>query len=122
LTVDEVARLRATGYDPRAASGADRRLATAIDAVASGMFSRGDTNLFRPLVDNLLEADPFLVLADFSAYADCQVRVDEAFKDVERWTRMSMLNTARVGWFSSDRSIREYCEKIWEVAPLRVTL
>ena len=89
---------------------------------ASGRFSRGDTNVFRPLLDNLLGSDPFLVLADFPAYADCQSQVDEAFRDADRWARMSILNTARVGWFSSDRSIREYCEKIWEVEPLRVTL
>ena len=116
LTVEQAAAVRA-GYRPRDRYEADADLRAAIDAVAAGVFSRGDRELFRPLVDNLLNEDPFLVLADFADYARSQREVDAAFADVQRWTRMSILNAARVGWFSSDRSIREYCERIWNAAP-----
>ena len=85
-------------------------------------FSRGNTEQFRPLVDNLLEHDPYMVLADYASYAECQRRVNEAYGDPENWTRMSILNTARSGKFSSDRSIREYCEEIWRVKPVPVKL
>ena len=122
LTADDVARTRASGYDPQAVYHADPTLKLVIDTVGSGAFSRGDCELFRPLVHNLLNTDPYLVLADFDAYARCQARVDEAFRDPDRWTRMAMVNTARVGWFSSDRSIREYCERIWGAAPVEVEL
>ena len=92
--------------------------ATAIDVIGSGLFSQGDRDLFRPLIDNLLHADPFLVCADFRDYVDCQARVDLASRDAARWSRMSILNVARCGYFSSDRAIREYSEDIWAVAPL----
>ena len=74
------------------------------------------------LIDNLLHHDPYMVLADYQAYAECQQRVDAAFRDVERWTRMSILNTARSGKFSSDRTIREYCADIWRVNSVPVEL
>ncbi|HET6363647.1 MAG TPA: glycogen/starch/alpha-glucan phosphorylase, partial [Nitrospirota bacterium] len=79
----------------------------------------GDANLFGPLVDNLLRQDPFLVLADYQAYVECQERVSALWRDPQAWTRKSILNVARMGKFSSDRSIREYCDKIWEVKPLK---
>jgi starch phosphorylase len=78
--------------------------------------------MFRPLLDNLRESDPFLVLADFAAYVACQERVSEAWQDPTRWTRMSILNTARSGKFSSDRAIGEYCREIWRVPPVRIAL
>ena len=71
--------------------------------------------MFRPIVDNLTSADPFLVLADYAAYIACQEQVSDAWQDAENWTRMSILNTARSGKFSSDRAIKEYCEEIWNV-------
>lgn len=74
----------------------------------------GDKGLFRPLLDNLLKYDPFLVLADFADYAACQERVSETWQDQRRWTQMSILNCARSGIFSSDRAIGEYCEQIWQ--------
>ena len=83
--------------------------------IGSGQFSRGDREMFRPLVDSLLNHDPFLLLADFRAYIECQRRVRAAWLDQDRWTAMSILNVARAGYFSSDRSIREYCEKVWNV-------
>jgi starch phosphorylase len=78
--------------------------------------------MFRPLIDNLTHADPFLVLADYAAYVARQDDVSAAWQDTRRWTRMSILNTARAGKFSSDRAIAEYCEKIWKIRPMRITL
>jgi starch phosphorylase len=76
--------------------------------------------VFRPLVENLRYEDPFLVLADYESYVDCQDKVSTAWQDTDAWTRMSILNTARSGKFSSDRAIAEYCDEIWNVQPLTV--
>jgi starch phosphorylase len=123
LTADEVAALKTGGnYQPYEVYHADTALKAAVDAVAAGDFSRGDPNRFKSLVDSLLYQDAYLVLADFAAYAACQQRVDRAYRDAERWTRMSILNVARMGKFSSDRSIRQYCEEIWKVQPVPVGL
>jgi starch phosphorylase len=86
-----------------------------IDLIASGELSPGDRTLYAPLIDDLLHRDPFFVLADFRAYADCQRRVEAAWRTPAAWTRSSILNTARSGRFSSDRSIREYARTIWNV-------
>jgi starch phosphorylase len=118
LTVDQVDTLRSGGYHPRAVFGGDAELHEAITQLAAGAFSRGDAGLFRPLIDNLLDHDPFLVLADYRAYVDAQDAVARTFLETDRWTRMSILNTARTAYFSSDRSIREYAEKIWNVVPV----
>jgi starch phosphorylase len=120
LTADQVARHWTAGYRPHDHYEADPELRAALDAVAAGRFSRGDRERFRPLVDALLEWDGYFVLADFAAYRDCQRRIDRAWSDPENWTRMSILNTARCGYFSSDRAIREYCERIWKLQPVRV--
>jgi starch phosphorylase len=120
LTVEQVAALRAGGYRPRDWYGRDPELRAAIDAIASGMFSRGDAAVFRPLVEHLLDDDSYLLLADYRAYLDAQAAVDVAWRDPARWTRMSILNTARSGRFSSDRAIREYCAGIWGVRPVPV--
>ena len=90
------------------------------DAISSGHFSQGDTDLFRPLVDSLLERDEYLLLVDFAAYMDCSERAAAAFQDRDGWTRMSILNAARSGFFSSDRTIRQYSEEIWRVQPVAV--
>jgi starch phosphorylase len=113
LSAEEVERVKREGYRPQAHVERDAELREALDAIAAGRFSRGDREMFQPLVDNLLHADPFLVLADYADYVACQERVEAAWKDPSAWTRMSILNTARAGSFSSDRAIREYCEKIW---------
>jgi glycogen phosphorylase len=119
LTVEQVASLRKRGYDPWEHYRSDRRLKQVLDAVASGVFSPGEPNLFRPLVDSLLNGgDPYLVLADFAAYCACQEEVEKAYRDPERWTRMAILNVARAGKFSSDRTIREYAADIWRVKPV----
>ena len=91
------------------------RVSLALSTTARARFSRGDTEVFAPLVDNLRDRDPYLVLAAYAAYMDCQDRVSELWQDADRWTRMSILNSARSGKFSSDRAIREYCDEIWHV-------
>jgi starch phosphorylase len=120
LTADEVDAWKRRGYHPRAIYEADEELREAIDQIAGGTFSDGDRSLFLPLVDSLLGPDPFMVLADFRAYVDCQRLVETHYADPEAWTRTSILNTARMGMFSSDRAIREYCEGIWRVRPVPV--
>jgi len=117
LTADEVQARRA-GYRPWDEVTADAELARVIDRIAGGEFSPGDRTLYAPLVDDLLHRDPFLVLADFRAYADCQRRVEDRWRKPASWLRSSILNTARAGRFSSDRSIREYARQIWNVAPV----
>jgi glycogen phosphorylase len=122
LTADEVRELKAGGYVPRRYYDSDPELREALDQVAAGRFSRGDRTLFQPLVDSLLSQDPYLVLADYRAYVDAQEQVGRAYQDQAAWTRMSILNVARMGKFSSDRSIEEYCERIWNVVPVEVEL
>jgi starch phosphorylase len=120
--VDEVTALKTRGYKPRDYYESNADLCEAIDRIAFGHFSRGDGNLFKPLVDSLLHNDDYLLLADYASYVACQDRVSQAYRNPKGWTRMSILNTARSGKFSSDRSIREYCERIWKVKPVRVEL
>ena len=93
-----------------------------LDHIGSGFYSPEEPGLFRPLVESLLNDDPFLLLADFRAYLDAQDEVGRAWLDAERWTRMSILNVARMGRFSSDRAIAEYCRDIWHVERQRVVL
>ena len=122
LTVDEIRSLRSAGYRPRERYDADPELRAVLDALADGSFARGDSELFRPLVDSLLGEDPWLLLADFRSYVDRQAEVERAYRDPDRWTRMSILNTARVGRFSSDRSISDYCRDVWRVGPVPIEL
>jgi starch phosphorylase len=91
-----------------------------LEFIASGALAGGDAGLFRPLVDNLLWHDPFQVLPDYQAYVDCQEQVSARWRDPETWMRQSILTVARMGPFSSDRSIREYCEQVWQVQPMPV--
>jgi starch phosphorylase len=91
-----------------------------LDFIASGALAGGDTRLFQPLVDKLLQDDPFLVLADYEAYVECQAQVSALWKDPSAWTHKSILNVARMGKFSSDRSIRDYCDLVWKVKPVSV--
>ncbi|MEW6658977.1 MAG: glycogen/starch/alpha-glucan phosphorylase [Thermodesulfobacteriota bacterium] len=115
LTAGEVADLKAGNYNSLEYYERDRELREVIDLVSSGYFSHGDTQLFQPLVASLLYRDEYLLLADYRSYVDRQDEVGQAFRDEKRWTRMSILNAARMGKFSSDRAIREYCEQIWKV-------
>jgi starch phosphorylase len=121
-TADAVERMRTEGYRPGERYENDEELRLVLDRIASGFYSRGDASLFQPLVENLLYHDPFFLLADFRSYLDTQDEVGRAWLDEERWTRMSILNVARMGRFSSDRAIREYCERIWNVEPQPISL
>jgi glycogen phosphorylase len=122
LSAPEVYSLKAQGYRPLDYYHANQGLKDVIDLIRSGFFSRGDPGLFRPLIDGLLYQDPYLLLADFQSYIDCQRKVSEAYGDIDRWTRMSILNTARSGKFSSDRTIREYCSDIWRAQSVPIHL
>jgi len=122
LTAREVENLRRGDYSPRRYYESDPELRQTLDLLSSGTFSRGDPGMFRPLVASLLVQDEYMLLADYRSYVDCQDRVSRAFRDQERWTRMSILNVARMGFFSSDRSIREYCRDIWRAVPVPVYL
>ncbi|MFZ4766825.1 MAG: glycogen/starch/alpha-glucan phosphorylase, partial [Roseimicrobium sp.] len=115
MTVEDVEALRARGYNPWDIYWNDAELRHVIDWISSDFFT-GNADDFRPLRGSLLEGgDPFLVLADYRAYVECQEKVDATYRDVAKWTKMSILNTARLGFFSSDRSISEYAEKIWKL-------
>jgi starch phosphorylase len=122
LTAEEVARTLAAGYRPHDIYDSNPELRSVIDLIDSGGFSNGDASVYRPLIDHLLWHDTYLLLADYAAYIACQERVSEAFRDTSHWTRMSILNVARMGKFSSDRTIEEYCREMWRVSPVPVSL
>ncbi|MGH7295354.1 MAG: glycogen/starch/alpha-glucan family phosphorylase, partial [Polyangiaceae bacterium] len=116
MTDEEVEALRRSGYDPRAALHADADLEAVITAIGSDEYSRGDAGRHRAVVDGLLYHDPFLVLADYPAYAAAQRQVETAYRDPERWARMALRNVAAMGRFSSDETIKGYARDIWHVA------
>jgi glycogen phosphorylase len=120
LTTEQVAEVQAKGYRPRDYYDQNPDLRLALDRVASGLFSHGNPTLFQPLLDNLLYHDPYLLLADYQSYIDCQDQVAAAYRDRASWVRSSILNVARMGYFSSDRAIREYCDEIWHISPVRI--
>jgi starch phosphorylase len=120
LTAEEVTALKASGYAPSDYVQRNAELKQALDQIAGGYFSHGDKNLFSPIVDNLLQRDPYLVTIDYASFIAQQDAVDAAYRDAESWTRKSILNTARCGFFSSDRAVRQYCEDIWKIKPLPV--
>ena len=122
LSAQEVYALKTRGYRPMEYYSGNPKLREVIDLIRSGFFSRGDTDLFKPLIDSLMHYDPYMLFADFQSYIDCQARVSAIYRDTERWTRMSILNTARSGKFSSDRTIREYCADIWRVKSVPIQL
>jgi glycogen phosphorylase len=114
LTADEAYRTKSRGYNPRDYYETNSELREAIDMIGTGYFSEGDTELFKPLIDCYLESDEYMVLADYQSYVECQDLVAGVFGQKEEWTRMSILNTARMGIFSSDRAIQQYCKEIWD--------
>jgi starch phosphorylase len=122
LTTPEVENEKRQGYNPRAIYDSNANLHEVLDALSSGEFSRGDKILFAPLVNSLLNGDEYMLLADYQSYIDCQDRVSLAYKNQEEWTRMSILNVARISKFSSDRSIRDYCADIWKTWPVKIQL
>ena len=119
LKADEVDRLRGGGYDPYACYANDPQLKRAVDMIGSGYFSPGEPGLFSPIVDSLLHrGDYYMLLADYRAYVDAQARIETLYRDRQEWTRKSILNTANMGKFSSDRAVMEYAKDIWNVRPL----
>ena len=117
LNATEVSLLRMSGYRPGDYYAQNLGLREVIDFISSGELGGGDPELFRPIVDNLLGNDPFLLLADYQSYIDAQEEVSALWRDETAWTRKSILNSARMGKFSSDRSIRDYCERVWRIQP-----
>ena len=115
LTAAEVERAKADGYRPSSHYESNAELREVIDLLDRGVFSGGDREVFRPLIESLLTRDDYMLFADYQSYVDCQQRVSDAYRDQASWTRMSILNTARTGRFSSDRSIRDYCRDIWNI-------
>ncbi|MGC8519621.1 MAG: glycogen/starch/alpha-glucan phosphorylase [Steroidobacteraceae bacterium] len=122
LTAAQIDALRADGYRPAELYDSNTELRQVIDLIRDGFFSRGDTEQFRAIVDGLLESDPYMLLADFPSYLDCQNRLGRAYENMPQWTRMSILNVARSGFFSSDRAVREYAEDLWHVPRVPIKL
>jgi glycogen phosphorylase len=122
LTTSEVYDLKCRGYCARNYYEANAQLRGVVELISSGHFCPGGPELFKPLVDSLLYHDEYMVFADYQSYIDCQDSVSKTFQAQDTWTRMSILNTCRMGKFSSDRAIRQYCDEIWKVAPRPVSL
>jgi glycogen phosphorylase len=120
LTSDQVTATKSAGYSPLGYYQRVPELKSAIDSISAGVFSSGDTELFRPLIDSLLYRDEYLHLADYQSFIEIQDRIDQVFRDRKTWTRMSILNSARCGYFSSDRAIQQYCDDIWNAQPVKV--
>ena len=121
-TADELNKIQSDGYQPRYYYEQDEGLQAAIDLINSGIFSHGDRELFRPLTESLLDKDPYMLMADYRSYVDCQANIHDCFLNEEKWARMSILNVARMGRFSSDRAIQEYCQNIWHIKPVQVEI
>jgi starch phosphorylase len=120
LTAEQVAACKAVGHNPWFYYDTNPELKRVMDMIASGLFSPTEPDLFLPLLDSLLVDDPYMVMADYAAYVQCQEHVSRTYEDQERWTRMSILNAARIGRFSADRTISEYAQQIWHVKPIPV--
>jgi starch phosphorylase len=115
LTAQEVNERRAQGHDPRNVIAQSRELGQALEAIASGVFSPDEPNRYRDLIQGLYDHDWFMVAADFDSYSAAQRKVDAIWRDQAKWAKMAIHNVARMGWFSSDRTIREYATDIWKV-------
>jgi starch phosphorylase len=113
LRADAVAQIKSHGYDPRLYVEQNAQLKRVIDAIAQGDFSHGDTDRYRGLVDSLLERDAYLLMADFADYVATQGKVDALFRDRAAWAERTLRNVAGMGWFSSDRTIGEYVDRVW---------
>ncbi len=122
MTADQVLEKRQANVSGRVAYEMDKELAEAIDFISSGFFSPEEPDLFRPIVDELLGPDRYMLMSDFRSYADTQSLVAEAFTDPETWSHKAALNIARVGVFSSDRTVREYAQEIWNISPVPIQL
>jgi starch phosphorylase len=121
LLADEVVKLKSSGYNPRTYYESNPMLKRVIDMIATNYFNKNEPGIFKSIVDSLLGTDYYCLLADYQPYIDAQDEVSKLYLNVEEWTRKTILNVARVGKFSSDRSIKEYAEKIWKVEPVKIT-
>ncbi|MBI5544966.1 MAG: glycogen/starch/alpha-glucan phosphorylase, partial [Deltaproteobacteria bacterium] len=120
LTVEQVVELKRKGYRPEEYYKANRELKKVLDEISNGTFSPGEPKLHQQIVDSLLHGgDQYMLLADFASYVACQDEVAKVYRDQEKWTRMAILNVARAGKFSSDRTIKQYAEEIWNVKPVK---
>ncbi|MDJ0626417.1 MAG: glycogen/starch/alpha-glucan phosphorylase [Candidatus Caenarcaniphilales bacterium] len=122
LKAEQVFALNENGYNPMDYYHANQELKEVIDAIANGVFSQGDREIYKPIIDSLIYRDEYKLMIDFSSYLECQSRIAEVFKDKNRWTKMSILNAARMGYFSSDRTIQDYCDDIWNVKSKQIEL
>jgi starch phosphorylase len=121
LTTDEVTALRQQGYDPLSFYQGNAELRQSLDMIASGYFCPDEPGRYQDVADSLLKhGDHFLLLADYASYVACQDKVDELYRDPQEWTKRAILNVAGMGRFSSDRTIREYAERIWQVTPINL--
>ncbi len=122
LLADEVVKIKSKGYDPREYYTKDAELKRVIDMIANDYFNRKEPGLFKSIVDALLNVDYYCLLADYRSYIETQEKVNELYKDLDNWTQKSILNVARIGKFSSDRSVQEYAKNIWKVKPVKVKI
>lgn len=122
LTVEKLQKLNNSGYIPYTIYQENAELQGVLNLIRDGYFSHGDLNLFKPFFDHLVYSDDYFVLADYNSYIRCQETVSRIWKDKTKWAQMSVINTARMGYFSSDRSIEEYCDRIWKVRPMDVAI
>jgi len=122
LTAQEVLQRKSAGYNPRMYCESNEHLREILGSLTSGEFSQGDRGLFEPVVHSLLNGDEYMLLADYQSYIDCQDRVSASYRNHGQWTKMSILNVARIGKFSSDRSIRDYCSDVWKTWPVKIEL
>jgi starch phosphorylase len=120
LLADEIVKIKKIGYEPRKYYDKNPMLKRVLDMISSDYFNKSEPKIFNSLIDELLHQDKYFLLADYQSYIDKQDEVSEAYKNVEHWTRMSITNVAKIGKFSSDRSVKEYAEKIWHVKPAPV--
>src|SRR5690606_30354146 len=119
-TVEEVTEIWKKGYDPQLIYNSNEELRAVVDWVGSNYFTPNEPpRVLSSLRDNLVYHDPFLVLADYESYSECQKKVDLAYRDKAAWAKMAILNTARMGKFSSDRTIAEYARDIWKIEPVK---
>lgn len=121
ITAAQVEETKRNGYNPHFIYEHNQELREVVNMINSGYFSKGDVNLFKPITDNLLWQDPYMLMADYPLYVACQDLVAETWKNPAEWNRQAILNVARIGKFSSDRSILEYCEKIWKVKAFKAS-
>lgn len=122
MTAEEVVKKKASGYHPWEVYGANATLKEVLDSLTDGTFSPDEPKRFEPLVRSLLMEDPYMLLADYQDYVDCQEVVSRDYRDRDHWIRRSIINTANSGIFSSDRTIEQYCQEIWKVTPVPVTI